>query len=91
MTCARDFAYHLDFLPSNDMAKAVLSTGDDYVICNECGTQFPVTEDAGKEECRVCDVRYIPSTERLNGDSLETRIHGNMSQLLGRRGRRCGS
>ena len=39
------------------MAKAVLNTADDYILCNECGTQFPVTEDAGKENCRVCDVR----------------------------------
>lgn len=39
------------------MAKAVLQTADDLLLCNECGTQYPVTEDSGKDECKVCDVR----------------------------------
>lgn len=56
MTCVKDFADYPINLQSEDMAKAVLNTADDYILCNECGTQFPFTEDAGKEDCRVCDV-----------------------------------
>jgi hypothetical protein len=58
MTCERDFAYYPHKLPSSKMAEAFLKTADDYIVCNECGTQFPFTEDAGKTECRVCDVSY---------------------------------
>lgn len=43
------------------MAKAVLQTADDLLLCNECGTQYPVTEESGKDECKVCDVRVSPS------------------------------
>lgn len=56
MTCERDFAYSDYALQSSKMAQAVLNTADDYILCNECGTQFPFTEDAGKTDCRVCDV-----------------------------------
>ena len=68
MTCTRDFAYHPENSANKDMAKPVLNTADDYILCNECGTQFPVTEDAGKENCRVCDVRYTASTGSWNDD-----------------------
>lgn len=67
MTCARDFAYISENLHSSTMAKAVLNTADDYILCNACGTQFPFTEDAGKEDCRVCDVRLCPfSDDRMD-------------------------
>ena len=55
MTCEIDFEYYPDSVPSSTMAEAVLNTADDYIICNECGTQYPFTEDAGKTDCRVCD------------------------------------
>lgn len=34
---------------------AKLRTSDDYLICNACGTQYPVTADSGKDSCKICD------------------------------------
>ena len=36
-------------------SKTSLRTSDDLLICNACGTQFPVTEDKLKDECKICD------------------------------------
>lgn len=55
----RDFAHCHPNLSTKDMAKAVLNTSDDYILCNECGTQFSFTEDQGKKDCRVCDVGIV--------------------------------
>ncbi|WPG99775.1 Hypothetical protein R9X50_00259400 [Acrodontium crateriforme] len=37
------------------MAAPKLQVSDDLLICNACGTQFPVTASSNKDECRVCD------------------------------------
>lgn len=56
MTCVRDFAYkHLRPSMSHGKAKAILRTSDDFLLCNACGTQYPVTISDNKEECRICD------------------------------------
>lgn len=36
------------------MAKIILHSDDDLLLCNECGTQYDVK--GGKDECKVCDV-----------------------------------
>ena len=41
------------------MAKAVLNIAKDYLLCNECGTQYPMTSDSGKDECKICDVSNV--------------------------------
>ncbi|KAK5101038.1 hypothetical protein LTS08_004644 [Lithohypha guttulata] len=33
----------------------VLITSNNLLICNACGTQFPVEEGQAKEECKICD------------------------------------
>ena len=40
-------------------ARAVLRSEDDLLLCNECGTQYPVKEDSGKDECKICDVHML--------------------------------
>ncbi|KAF7189987.1 hypothetical protein HII31_08809 [Pseudocercospora fuligena] len=40
-----------------------LRTSDELLICNECGTQYDVTADSGKDECKICDDprQYVPA------------------------------
>ncbi|EME81928.1 uncharacterized protein MYCFIDRAFT_188812 [Pseudocercospora fijiensis CIRAD86] len=40
-----------------------LRTSDDLLICNECGAQYDVTADSGKDECKICDDprQYVPA------------------------------
>lgn len=46
------------------MAELTLRESDDLLICNECGTQYPVDASSGKNECRICDDprQYVPAT-----------------------------
>ena len=46
---------------------AELNTTDDYLLCNECGTQYPVTSSSGKDECKICDDprQYVPATGQV--------------------------
>ncbi|KXT17561.1 hypothetical protein AC579_6174 [Pseudocercospora musae] len=40
-----------------------LRTSDDLLICNECGTQYGVTANSGKDDCKICDDprQYVPA------------------------------
>ncbi|KAF2724806.1 hypothetical protein K431DRAFT_281759 [Polychaeton citri CBS 116435] len=39
-----------------------LNIAEDFVICNACGTQYPLTSDAEKNSCKICDDprQYVP-------------------------------
>ena len=68
------------------MAKAVLNTADDYILCNECGTQYPLTADSGKDECKICDVRISPNLYKFRHTLLTLiRTHDSMFQPTVRR------
>ncbi|CAK4031001.1 Hypothetical predicted protein [Lecanosticta acicola] len=44
-----------------------LRTTHDLLLCNECGTQYPVTTQSGKDECKICDDprQYVPATGQV--------------------------
>ncbi|KIX04137.1 uncharacterized protein Z518_07691 [Rhinocladiella mackenziei CBS 650.93] len=44
------------------MATSTLSTSDDLLLCMGCGAQYDVSEQTGKDECRICDDprQFIP-------------------------------
>lgn len=41
-----------------------LRSSDDLLLCNECGTQYPVPAESRKDECKICDDprQYVPAT-----------------------------
>jgi hypothetical protein len=44
---------------------AQLNTSDDLLICCACGAEYDVTEEEGKESCRICDVHlFLPFSPR---------------------------
>ncbi|KAF2170995.1 hypothetical protein M409DRAFT_63991 [Zasmidium cellare ATCC 36951] len=44
-----------------------LNTSDDLLLCNECGTQYPVTSSSNKTSCKICDDprQYVPATGQV--------------------------
>ncbi|KAK4501950.1 hypothetical protein PRZ48_007760 [Zasmidium cellare] len=47
--------------------KPTLQTTDSLLLCNECGTQYPVTSQASKDSCKICDDprQYVPATGQV--------------------------
>ena len=40
------------------MSTPKLVTKDNLIVCNTCGAQYDVDESVGKDECRICEVRF---------------------------------
>ncbi|KAK3717798.1 hypothetical protein LTR37_005569 [Vermiconidia calcicola] len=79
MNKRKDFSWFPGNLPHTEDsmgAKSILRTADDYILCNECGTQYPLTEDAGKDECK--DPRqYVPATGQAFTTLAKLRAKGH--------------
>ena len=49
----------------------------DLLLCNDCGTQYPVKGKADKTECRICDDprQYVPASGQIFTTLLELSSH----------------
>ncbi len=84
----KDFAWcpeHLPHSKKNMASHAVLRIDDDLLLCNECGTQYPVNAEAGKKDCRVCDVSRSSPSDIASQAHIIDRIPGSMFLQQARR------
>ena len=54
-----------------------LQASVDLLLCNECGTQYPVQGQANKSACKICDDprQYVPATGQVFTTLLELSSH----------------
>ena len=54
-----------------------LQASVDFLLCNECGTQYPVKGKANKNQCKICDDprQYVPATGQVFITLLELSSH----------------